>query len=271
MKTFLIEAGGFSWNLREWGAGNKETLLFLHGFTWTSEAWTSIAEALSERFHCLAVDLPGHGETLWPDDPELLDFDEVVRSLLDLVAKLKHGSLGLGGYSLGGRLALRLATMAPGSFDRLVLIGASAGLATETERRERRQSDAAMAERLEREGLEAFITYWSNLPLFAGMRRLSAEDRARYRAARLQQDPKGLAMSLRVLGLGSQPDLLDRLAGLEVPTLLVVGEEDHKFRAIAQQMLERLPKARVETVPRVGHAVPLERPEELIMRLNAFT
>lgn len=264
-----IEAGDISWRIREFGAPKNPTVLFLHGFTWTSEAWHAISEALSSRFHCLAVDLPGHGGTRWPDASSWT-FDDVVGSLLELTNSLVPGSFKLVGYSLGGRLALRLATMAPERIEQLVLIGASAGLESEVERIERRMADDALASDLEHDGLQAFVERWTNLPLFAGMKRLPPETQASYRATRLAQDARGLATSLRVLGVGSQPCLIDRLDKLEMRTLLVVGEEDDKFQGIARSLQQRLPHASLETVANSGHAVPFERPEALIHSLTAF-
>lgn len=270
MKTRQIEAGAFSWLVREWGDPSDRAVLFLHGFTWTSDAWHAIAEGLSAQFRCIAVDLPGHGGTAWPEALPPPTFEKVSHALLELLGELKSPPPHLVGYSLGGRLALRMATLDASKFERLALIGASAGLETEQERSERRRSDEVLASAIETDGLPAFVDAWSNLKLFSGMRRLSPEIQAQHRVARLSQDPQGLSTCLRVLGVGSQPYLLDALGDLELPTLLVVGEHDEKFRGIAEHLQRRLPHAMVETVPDSGHCVPFERPEALIESLNAF-
>ena len=88
-------------------------------------------------------------------------------------------------------------------------------------------------------------------------------------ADRLRNSPAGLAHALRGLGAGALPPLWERLAGVRVPTTLVVGERDHKFRTIAENMAGLLQDARVVVIPATGHAVHLEAPEavaEIIAR-----
>lgn len=270
MKTRMVAAGGLNWRVREWGSPAATAFVFLHGFTWTGEAWQEIASALAESSYCIAVDLPGHGNTPWPPGAEGWSFDQVANALNALLQDLGPSRFKLVGYSLGGRLALRMATLSSRNIDGLVLIGASAGLESEADRRERRLADEALADALERDGIAAFVERWTLLPLFAGMRRLPHEIQAKHVAQRLAQDAKGLALSLRVLGTGSQPCLLDQLAALETPTLLVVGKEDEKFQAIAAQLQARLQQARTEIVANSGHSVPFERPEALIDLIQKF-
>ena len=85
--------------------------------------------------------------------------------------------------------------------------------------------------------------------------------RAAAAAYRLQNSPTGLARALRALGTGALPSLWGRLGELQMPVVLVVGERDVKFRAIAEQMAEAIPHAEVTVVPGSGHAVHLEAPQ----------
>jgi 2-succinyl-6-hydroxy-2,4-cyclohexadiene-1-carboxylate synthase len=142
--------------------------------------------------------------------------------------------------------------------DRLVLVGASPGLADAAERAARANDDAALADRIETIGLEAFVREWSAQPLFAGMPRGVADVAM---ADRMRNTATGLAAALRGLGTGVMPPLWDRLAELAVPVDLVVGERDEKFRAIAERMEAALPDARLHVVPGAGHAVHLEAPD----------
>jgi 2-succinyl-6-hydroxy-2,4-cyclohexadiene-1-carboxylate synthase len=164
----------------------------------------------------------------------------------------------LAGYSMGGRIALHAALGLGERVRRLVLVGASPGLADPAERAARRREDEALAARLVAGSLEAFLREWAALPLFAGMPRGVAEqadaDRRRNTAA-------GLAAALRGLGTGVMPSLWERLPGLAVPVTLVVGARDAKFRAIAERMAAALPDARVVVAEGAGHAVQLEAPD----------
>jgi pimeloyl-ACP methyl ester carboxylesterase len=133
-------------------------------------------------------------------------------------------------------------------------------------RAERRAADELLADQVERDGVAAFLDRWLAGPLFAGLPEAAAG-----RAERLANSPQGLAYALRRLGTGVQEPLWDRLAGLRLPALLVAGEQDAKFCAIARQMAAAIgPSARVAIVPGAGHAVQLERPAELAALVEAF-
>jgi 2-succinyl-6-hydroxy-2,4-cyclohexadiene-1-carboxylate synthase len=226
-------------------------LVLLHGFTQTGRSWQPVRDVLAARYRAVAPDLPGHGEFAWRRPASFSACDAYVRALTD-------EPFTLVGYSMGGRVALHAALSAGARLRRLVLVGASPGLADAREREERRAADAALAERIEAIGVEAFAREWAEQPLFAGMPRgiadLADADRRRNTA-------EGLAAALRGLGTGVMPPLWDRLGELAMPVELVVGERDEKFRAIAERMREHLPDARVHVVEGAGHAVHLERPD----------
>jgi 2-succinyl-6-hydroxy-2,4-cyclohexadiene-1-carboxylate synthase len=226
-------------------------LVLLHGFTQTRQSWRLTVAALNGRYRAIAPDLPGHGQ-LSERRPVSLT------ACLGYLRALVEGPHDLVGYSMGGRIALHAALARPDAVRRLVLVGASPGLAGEAERAERRRADAALADRIEAIGIEAFAAEWAALPLWEGQ---PERVRAAANADRLRNTPAGLAEALRGLGTGALPSLWDRLGEIAIPVTLVVGEGDEKFRAIAERMAERLPAARVDVIPAAGHAVPLERPD----------
>lgn len=184
---------------------------------------------------------------------------EAVEGELDRLAG--RGPLDLVGYSMGGRLALAFAARNPDKVRRLVLESASPGLATEEERAARRDADEALARRVERDGVEAFVDHWEALPLFESQRALPDEVRIRHRALRLLNSPASLAASLRGLGTGALPSFWGSLPRLRVPVLVVVGGLDGKFHDIGRRMAEALPLGRLAVVGDAGHTVHLERPE----------
>lgn len=165
--------------------------------------------------------------------------------------------LALGGYSMGGRLALHYALTRPARVRRLILVGASPGIADAAARAARRRSDERLAQEIERLPLEDFAERWARTPILAGQ---PAEVAARAHADRLRCTPSGLARALRGLGPGTLPPLWHQLGELSMPVLLIVGEYDHKYREIAQRMVQALPDGRLEVIAGAGHAVHLERP-----------
>lgn len=245
------------------------TIVLLHGFTQTGRSWAPVVAAMGERYRALAPDLRGHGEAA---AARPVGFAAIEADVLALAPP----RFALAGYSMGGRIALDLAlrdgaqaaragtaaardaAAAPPRVERLALIGASPGLRTDAERVARRAADAALADEIERDGVEPFARRWAAQPLFAGQPPAVA---AAAHAERLRSTPEGLAASLRGAGTGAMEPLWERLPQLRIPVALIVGERDGKFRAIAEQMAELIPQATLHVVAGAGHAVQLERPE----------
>lgn len=222
-------------------------LVLVHGFTGTSDSWHEVVSRLDGDFTISRVDLPGHGEAPASD----LNFEETAHAIG------RTGGPGTYiGYSMGGRLCLRLAFDRPDLVQRLVLIGASPGLASPAERAARREADERLAASIERDGTERFLRRWLSHPLFATLDP-SPEELAR----REQNTPDGLARALRQLGPGVQEPLWNQLRELDLPVLLVAGELDSKYAAIARRMVASgLRGAELAVVPGTGHAVHLENP-----------
>ncbi len=227
---------------------SQPRVVLVHGFTQTRHSWAEVVAHLEDRFDVVTVELPGHGDA----SHLRLGFVETARAIGDI-----GGLATYAGYSMGGRLCLRLALDRPDLVRSLVLIGASPGLADPGERAGRRRSDAHLADDLEAAGTSDFLDRWLAQPLLATTR-----PRPEELAARRANSATGLAYALRTLGTGSQEPLWDRLAELTMPVLLVAGEADAKFRSIAERMAESIGStAATAWVHGAGHAVPLDQPE----------
>ncbi|MFK8003659.1 MAG: alpha/beta fold hydrolase [Polyangiales bacterium] len=232
--------------------------LFLHGFTGAPQSGDRLLGALGNASGWEAPWLLGHGRA--PNLTRSATFEEEAQYLLAHTT-----SRVCVGYSLGSRLALAMALLAPERFDRLILIGVSPGLKTQDERETRKREDEVRATELERDGLVAFIDAWQALPLF-DEDTLPADVRAERRAIRLAHRATGLAAALRILGLGQMPSYTEQLQGLR-NTHIVVGERDTKFRSIAGDIAARS-DAKVHVVPNAGHDALLWAPS-LIARIAA--
>ena len=234
------------------------TVVFLHGFTHTGRSWHPVIAALGERYTSVADDIRGHGDA---SERVPVSLEAVID---DVVAAAGPERYTLVGYSMGGRIALHVALAADDRVERLVLIGASPGIADEGERSARQRADEELAGEIERSSIEEFARRWAQTPVLAGLP-AAALDAAH--ADRLRSTPAGLARALRGLGTGALPSLWERLGELLIPVTLVVGEGDSKFQAIALEMARGLPAAEVVVVPGVGHAVHLEAPEAIARAL----
>lgn len=239
-------------------AGSGDPLILLHGFTGSTETWTPHVPILSQKFRVITLDLPGHGKTESPAEIEHYDIKRSHDILWSILEYLKITRTNLLGYSMGGRVALSFAIEHPDRINRLVLESTSPGLSDPDERQARIADDHALAARIENEGMEAFVNHWENIPLFDSQ---SEEIKAQQRPHRLKNNPQGLANSLRGMGTGAQPSYWERLSELQAPTLLIAGQLDAKYSALARQMANVLPNRALAIVENAGHAVHLEQPQ----------
>ncbi len=218
-------------------------VVFVPGFTQTSESWRGVIDTLSAGIEAEALDIPpGH------------DWSETAHRL----AEAGGGGTWVG-YSMGGRLALQVALDRPDLVDALVLVSATAGLRSESEAATRRASDAALAQRIESIGVAAFLVEWLAQPMFERVPTDApgVTERGRWSAAEL-------AGVLRALGTGSMPNLWPRLSELELPITIVTGIHDPKFSAIGDELAAACVNSSVTRISvDAGHAIPLERPDFL--------
>ena len=245
-------------------AGEGEPLVLLHGFTGSSACWAAHTAVFAQNFRTITLDLLGHGRTDSPPDPNRYRMETAAADIIAILESQRAAGGGqkvhLLGYSMGGRLALYLAIHYPGWFRSLVLESASPGLDTAAARAERQKQDNALADWIEVHGIEAFIRRWEELPLWASQAQLPPEARGALRRQRLQNNPSGLAHSLRGMGTGAQPSLWPHLGRLAMPVLLLAGALDDKFVAINRRMQAQIPHNQLHAVPQAGHTIHWERP-----------
>lgn len=259
-RIHFVETAGLRLRALVRGKEAGRAALVLHGFTGSAESMQGVAQALEETRPTARLELVGHGESDAPSEVAPYAMSACVEQVVGSLAPLGLERPHLVGYSMGGRTALSAAVAYPDRFASLTLVGATAGIDDAALRSERIDADQALADRIERDGLEAFVDHWMALPLFASQASLGAAALARARAERLRQRPHGLANSLRGMGAGAQPPIFDRLGACALPVLLVVGGGDEKFKGIAARLASALPDARTAVVEGVGHAAHLEDP-----------
>src|SRR5581483_1844933 len=151
-------------------------LVLLHGFTGSASGWGALLDKLAVAgFHVIAIDMLGHGQSDVPADPSRYSIEHCQADITGILQQLdiQPGEAILLGYSMGGRIALYSAFS--GYFRALILESASPGIADPSEREQRRLSDIALADRIERDGITSFVHYWENLPLFASQHTLPAD------------------------------------------------------------------------------------------------
>jgi 2-succinyl-6-hydroxy-2,4-cyclohexadiene-1-carboxylate synthase len=214
-------------------------------------SWRPVVERLGDEVEVVTPDLPGHGTA----GAVRLDLAGTAAAVATAGGRATYV-----GYSMGGRVALRLALDRPEVVERLVLVGATAGIDDPAERATRRDDDEARARRIEADGVATFLDGWLAQPLFAGLTP-EPDDLA----ARRANPAAGLAASLRLSGTGTMdPPWWDELGGLAVPTTIVAGEHDPKFRALGRRLADAIGgPTELVVVPGASHACHLQAPEEM--------
>jgi 2-succinyl-6-hydroxy-2,4-cyclohexadiene-1-carboxylate synthase len=219
------------------------------GFTQTASSWDGVAAVVRESCEVVALDVPIR--------------DTFADTAAAIAARGRRAIYV--GYSMGGRLCLRLALDHPNVVRGLVLVSASPGIADPDARRARIESDEGLAHSVERDGVDAFLARWLDQPLFA-----TVPEDAPGLQERLLLPPAQLTHCLRVLGAGAMEPMWTELAQLAMPVALVTGTLDQKYDTIALQMLERI-RADVGHVRlEGGHSLPLEQPAVLGGFIAAF-
>jgi 2-succinyl-6-hydroxy-2,4-cyclohexadiene-1-carboxylate synthase len=234
-----------------------DRVVLVHGFTQTVRSWDPLAAVLADTFQVVRVDLPGHGGS----SDVRMGFAETAAAIGEAGGRATYV-----GYSMGGRLCLRLAVDRPDLVQALVLVGASPGLADDGERDARRAADEALADDIERTGTAAFLVEWLGQALFRSFTPDAAD-----LEGRLANPPAGLAAALRSLGTGVQEPLWSRLAQLSMPVLAVAGQDDERYARLARAMGDAIGgDAQVVALAGAGHAAHLERPISFCRLLAAF-
>lgn len=238
-----------------WGGGDPVVLI--HGFTQSAQSWGPFGTALARHHAVIALDTPGHGQSA-----------DVVADLpagADLMAAAGGEGAWLG-YSMGGRYALHVALRHPQLVRRLVVVSATGGIDDPAERAARREGDEVLADRVTSDGVESFVEWWLQRPLFASLPREAASVESR-----LGGTAAGLASSLRLAGTGTQLPLWTTLNQLEMPVLVVVGERDATYLRHGHRLVRHIgANAALAILPDAGHACHLEQPDAFLGAVLPF-
>ena len=224
-------------------------LVLVPGFTQTATSWDPVRAQLEASIDTVAIDVPTG-----------LGFAETAAAIGEI-----GGPAIYAGYSMGGRLCLRLALDHPDLVRGLVLVSGSPGIADAAERAARRDADEQLARGIERDGVDAFLDAWLRQPLFASLPAGAAGIDAR----RAGNTVSTLTHALRALGQGAQEPLWDRLGDLEATFVPVAGTLDGKYVDIAFEMAEAVGRdVHPVLIGGAGHAVHLEQPDAVASLLR---
>lgn len=242
-------------------AGTGDVVLFLHGLGHSRIAWDRQLEDLSDRWRCVAWDLPGFGAS---EPLESLTFPAIASAAVSLLDRLGVDSAHLVGLSFGGQHALHVALEHPDRVRSLVLADTSPAFGLDGTTREE-----WIEQRLEplRAGLTPTDIAESVMVGISGPG-FSGPDFDLAVAAMKRLTSEAYEDAVRCL---PDHDVRDALATIHVPTLVVVGELDPSTPpAVARLLADGIRNANLVELPGIGHLTPNEAPQEFNRLVREF-
>ncbi len=267
-REHTLEARGLKFYYTEWGDADAPAVLLLHGLSSMCRLWDPVARALQDRYHIIALDQRGHGETSWSEEGaySTADFVGDIEALVDLWGL---DTLDMVGLSMGGMNSIAYAARHPEKVKHLVTIDIPA--AFEREKRPGRELDKHISEH----GHPELPDHATGLKLVRLTNQTTPDGPLKHRLKYLlKQMPNGKWQNkhdARVSYYWDPADLWDELPKVTAPVLIVRGGKSEVLRdKDADRMLQGFPKATLVTIAEAGHTVPEDRAEEFIAAIEPF-
>ncbi|MCF8364510.1 MAG: alpha/beta hydrolase [Bacteroidales bacterium] len=249
------------------GTGDQ-TILFIHGLGSYLKAWKKNIEGLKSQYRCIAIDLPGYGKSSkLANSGKMSFYAEVVKDFID---KLNLENVVLAGHSMGGQIAMMAAVNYPHTIQKIILVD-PAGFEEFTEGqkqwfREVMTVDGVMNTTVEQ--IQTNLAYnFYNVPDDA---EFMTTDRIAIRSAD-DFEAYCYAVVNSVKGMVDET-MIDILGQISQPTLILFGENDNLIpnrflnpgRTIDIAFIgdEKIPNSKLITIPRAGHFLQFEKPDE---------
>lgn len=221
--------------------------VLVHGFLGSPEDWSDVRAQLNPTINCECVSLRDLGCASIASAADALAI-QLAKDPCDVLV----------GYSMGGRIALELASKQPELAPRLVLFSTSTGFHDANERKARAEQDDARAVDLREHGMLEFTRSWYELPMFAQFRAHASF--ARTRARRVIGDAGFWAGCVADCSPGRTECRENDLARLASRTILAVGDRDDYYVGFALRAARLAATLTVEMIAGAGHVLPLEAP-----------
>lgn len=259
----FVDAHGLRLHYLDWGNEAAPPLLLLHGLQDCARLWDFFAEAVRDRFHVMALDHRGHGDSPWADTYHLEDYVQELREVID---SLDLNGLTLAGHSAGGKNSFIYAARHPERLARLVIVDMDPDAvnpgSAQMFARYRSESDDypsldAVVERLR-----------SRQP---GSSPEVLEHNARHLTKTAPGGGYTWKRDRKLVLQYERPDAWDYLPRITVPTLITRGADSTLLTApVAARMQQQIPDCRLVELPDGGHWAHLERPDAFLAAFEAF-
>jgi pimeloyl-ACP methyl ester carboxylesterase len=243
--------------------GTGTSLLLIHGFPLSSKIWREQIERLKTGFRIIAPDLRGFGHSDAP--PCGYSMDTYADDIAALMDHLDIESAVVCGMSMGGYVLLNLLDRYPGRV-RGACFMVTRGGADDEAGKERR---TALAEAVMKSGVKVIAELFGKILFAPGTAESRPEIAAEVAGIMLGMKREGLAGGL--LSMRERPDYFEKLAGFDIPSLVIGGAKDQAIPVEESLILaERLPNASLCLIPEAGHMAMMEQPEAVNRALKDF-
>jgi pimeloyl-ACP methyl ester carboxylesterase len=265
-----IDLGEVSLRIAEAGQGGRPFLL-VHGFTGSKDDFLPWLDRLAELgFHAVAPDLRGHGASDKPEGADDYSLEVFADDLAALVDALGWSELAILGHSMGGMIVQTLVLRDPSRCEALVLMDTSHGPIVGLDR----TLLPLAVQVIDDGGMEGLVAVMKEL---GGVLDTPAGQALRERdpaydahAWETLANTSGAMWKTMAPALLDQPDRLDRLSSLSMPTLVLVGDQDQPFIPDSERMAEAIPRARLVVLPESGHCPQFENEGPWWQALSGF-
>ena len=243
--------------------GSGAPLILLHPFPTNHHFWDGCAPFLETRYQMITPDLRAHSSSAPGSGPATMD--KHAQDLLRLCDELKLTKAAFLGVSIGGYVLFEFWRKFRDRVAALVLSNTRAG----ADSPEQRAGREKQIEEVHQRGPSALIE--PTLPRMLGESTLRARPDRVETARALMNSMSAPGITAALQGLAVRPDSASTLATIDVPTLIIAGEEDSLTpRAEAEFMHRGISGSRLEVVPKAGHYAALEQPEHWSKVVRAF-
>ena len=240
-------------------AGRGFPLLFSHEFAGDITSWEPQVNFFARRYRVITYCHRGYPPSEVPEDPEAYSQDRLVSDMRDLLRHLGIEQAHIAGLSMGGSAAVSFA-IAHREMCRSIVV-ASAGSGT-TDRDRLLASWQQLSELMLTEGMEEFAEGYANGPERVQFRRKDPVGWEKFRSGLASHSAQGSAYTFRGVQM-RRPTIYqmeEQLRSIDVPALIVLGDEDEPCLEPGLFMKRTLPRCGLSIFPQSGHTINLEEP-----------
>jgi 3-oxoadipate enol-lactonase len=258
-----VTINGATIHYLETGGPGRLPVLFVHGFPFSSAMWDVQMQVVGRDYRAIAYDIRGLGRSDVGDGQYTIEGH--VDDLVGLLDRLDIDKTVVVGLSMGGYIALRALERNPERF----LAAALCDTRSEADENAGKLKRATGAALVKRDGAAAFAESFVPAVFAPGSLRTRTEAVRLIRKIISETSP--LAIAGHLIAMACRTDTTASLASMEIPTLIMAGEEDSVTPpALARAMHERIRGSELHLVPEAGHMSNLENPDFFNSRLLAF-